>query len=82
MGPEKLAAVGERVGEMSEGAFVVSTADAFKSWPVVISASGGDVLTLTPGTLQRPIFPAETMEIDVVGDSQLTIEFWRLYTHR
>jgi len=38
---------------------------AFASRSVVVRAPRIDVLPLTPGTLQRAIFPSECMDIDV-----------------
>jgi hypothetical protein len=62
-----LAAVQERAREIIEGALAVLlfTAVAFQSGLVVIDAPGTDVVALTSGALQGPIFPAQRMDISV-----------------
>ena len=62
-----LAAVQERAREIIEGALAVLlfTAVAFQSGLVVIDAPGTDVVALTSGALQGPIFPAQRMDIRV-----------------
>jgi hypothetical protein len=67
VGQGPLAAVEERIGEIIAGAVAVSTAEAFTSWPLVIIAPGSDGVALTPGTLQRTIFPAQAVDISVAG---------------
>jgi hypothetical protein len=62
-----LATVEQSAGEVVEGALAVSAAVAFAPWPVVISAPVTNVVALTPGTLERTIFPAKTMDIRVAG---------------
>jgi uncharacterized membrane protein len=59
------AAVQERAGEVIEGALAARlfTAVAFQTRLVVISTPGTDVEALTAGTLERPIFPAQRMDI-------------------
>src|SRR5438309_4523042 len=60
-----LALVEEGVGEVVEGALAAVAPVAFASRSVVVLAPRIDVLALTPGTLQRAIFPSECMDIDV-----------------
>jgi hypothetical protein len=60
-----LAAVQERPREVIAGALAVLlfTAGAFESRLVVIRAPGTDVVALTSGALQGPIFPASRMDV-------------------
>ena len=60
-----LAAVQERAREVSEGALagLLFTAVAFQSRLVVIRAPGADVVALTSGALQGPIFPPQRMDV-------------------
>ena len=60
-----LAAVQERSGEVIEGALagLLFTAVALQARLVVIRAPGADVVALTSGALQGPIFPAQRMDV-------------------
>jgi hypothetical protein len=75
VGEGALAAVQERSREVIEGALAVLrfTAVAFQSRLVVIRPPGTNVVALTSGALQGPIFPPERMDIDVtlVGIEEL-----------
>src|SRR5262249_9296062 len=64
-----LAAVQERTREIIEGACAALffAAVAFESGLVVVRPPGPDVVALTPGTLQRTILPAQTMDIGAAG---------------
>jgi hypothetical protein len=54
-------------GEVIEGALAVAATGALAAGAMVIIAPGTHIVTLTPGTLQRPIFPPQTMDIGVAG---------------
>jgi hypothetical protein len=60
-----LAAVQERAREVIEGtlAGLLFTAVALQSGLVVIRAPGADVVALTSGALQGPIFPPQRMDV-------------------
>src|SRR5262249_7367610 len=60
-----LAAVQERACEVIEGALaaLLFTAVALQAGLVVIRTSGTNIVALTPRTLERPIFPAQPMDI-------------------
>ena len=60
-----LAAVQERSGEVIEGtlATLLFAAVAFQARLGVIGAPGPDVVALTAGTLEGPIFPAQRMDV-------------------
>jgi hypothetical protein len=62
-----LAAVQECAREVIEGALAVLlfTAVAFQSRLVVIRPPGADVVALTSGALQGPIFPAQRMDVSL-----------------
>jgi hypothetical protein len=62
-----LALVQQGVGEVIEGALAAVAPVAFAPGSIVVIAPRIDVLTLTPGTLERPIFPPECMDIGVAG---------------
>src|SRR5215831_16130933 len=65
VGEGALAAVQECAREIIEGALagLLSTAVALQSRLVVISAPRTDMVALTSGALQEPIFPAQRMDI-------------------
>ena len=60
-----LAAVQERARKVIEGtlAGLLFTAVALQSGLVVIRAPGADVVALTSGALQGPIFPPQRMDV-------------------
>ena len=60
-----LAAIQERTREVIEGALaaLLLTAVAFQARLGVVGAPGTDVVALTAGTLEGPIFPPECMDI-------------------
>jgi hypothetical protein len=60
-----LAAVQKGAREVIEGALagLLFTAVALQSGLVVIRAPGTNMVTLTPGALQKPIFPAQPMDV-------------------
>ena len=60
-----LAAIQERTSEVIEGVLAdfLFTAVAFESRLIVVRAPGTDVVALTPGTLQRALFPPERMDV-------------------
>jgi len=60
-----LAAVQERAREVIEGALTVLlfTAVALQAGLVVVGAPRTDVVALTPRTLERPILPAQLMDV-------------------
>src|SRR5262249_11117229 len=60
-----LASVQECARKVIEGALagLLFTAVALQSGLVVICAPGTDIVTLTPGALQEPIFPAQPMDV-------------------
>jgi hypothetical protein len=62
-----LAAVQERAREVIEGALagLLFTAVALQSGLVVIRAPGADVVALTSGALQGPIFSAQRMDVSL-----------------
>jgi hypothetical protein len=60
-----LALVQQGVREVIEGALAAVAPVAFAPGAVVVIAPGIDVLTLTPGTLKRPLFPPQGMDIGV-----------------
>jgi hypothetical protein len=59
-----LALVQQSVGEVIEGALAAVAPVAFAPGAVVVIAPRIDILALTPGTLERSIFPPECMNID------------------
>jgi hypothetical protein len=62
-----LALVQQGVGEVIESALAAVAPVAFAPGAIVVIAPRIDVLALTPGTLERPIFPPECMDIGVAG---------------
>src|SRR5262245_3001028 len=60
-----LATVQERAREVIEGApaVLLFTAVAFQSGLVVVGTPKTDVVALTPRTLERPILPAQGMDV-------------------
>jgi hypothetical protein len=58
MWERSLALMHQGSGEVVEGALAGAAAVALAPGAVVVSAPGTDIVTLTPGTLERPIFPA------------------------
>jgi hypothetical protein len=62
-----LAAIQERAREVIEGALasLLFTAVAFQARLVVIRPPGTNVVALTSGALQGPIFPAQRMDISL-----------------
>src|SRR4029450_6415975 len=60
-----LAAVQERSREIIEGALagLLFTAVAFQAGLVVVATPRTDVVALTPRTLERPLFPAQRMDV-------------------
>ena len=57
----------QRAGEVIEGPLAVTAAIASASGAVVVIVPGTDLVILTPRTLQRPLFPVQTMDIGVAG---------------
>ena len=57
----------QRAGEVIEGPLAVTAAIALASGAVVVIVPGTDLVILTPRTLQRPLFPVQTMDIGVAG---------------
>ena len=49
----------QRVGEIIEGASTAVAPRGLAAWPIVIIAPGADVMALTPGALERTIFPGK-----------------------
>ena len=64
VGQRPLAVVEQRPGKVIESALTVFifTAVAFQSGLGVVRPPRSDVIALTPGTLERAIFPAQRME--------------------
>jgi hypothetical protein len=62
-----LALVQQGVGQIVEGALAAVAPVAFTPGSVVIIAPRIDVVAVTPGTLQRAIFPPQGMEISLAG---------------
>ena len=60
-----LATIQQRAREVIEGplAALLLTAVALQSGLVVVCAPGTDVVALTVGTLEGPIFPAQQMDV-------------------
>ena len=58
-----LAAVEQGRGEIVEGALAAVTPVAFTPGAIVVRPPGIDVLTLASGTLERPIFPPQRMDV-------------------
>jgi hypothetical protein len=57
------------VGEIVEGALAAVAPVAFTPWSVVVIAPRIDVVAVTPGTLERAIFPPQRMEVGLAGVS-------------
>ena len=53
----------QRIGEVVEGALTAVAPVAFASGSVVITAPWIDSTALAPGTLERPIFPSQRMDV-------------------
>jgi hypothetical protein len=62
--PPRLLALGQqRVGEVVEGAPTAVAPVALASWPVMVRAPRADVVGVTPGTLERAIFPPQRTDV-------------------
>jgi len=62
-----LALVQQGVGQIVEGALAAVAPVAFTPGAVVIRAPRIDVVAVTPGTLQRAIFPPQRMDVGLAG---------------
>ena len=55
--------VQEGMGEVIKGTSAAVAPVALQSWPVVVRAPVPNVVALTPGTVQRTLFPPQGMDI-------------------
>ena len=62
--PQRPLALGkQRLGEVIKGAPTAVTPVALAPRPIVLGPPGANLEALTPGTLERTLFPSECMDI-------------------
>src|SRR5712692_9119080 len=55
----------QRVSEVVAGAPTAVAPVTFQSWSLVVRAPGPNVVALTPGTVERTIFPPQCVDVRV-----------------
>jgi hypothetical protein len=76
-----LAPVQQGIGEVIEGTLAVMAPVAFAPWSILICAPLANVVTLTPRTLQRPVFPPQRMDVGLALFGVEEVVQMREYRH-